>query len=138
MTDEHVPEHRAGGDRDDPVVGEAPPRAHILFSNAVYDKLKFVALVLLPAVGALYYGVAVLWGLPNPDEVVGTIVVVDTFLGMLLGISTQQYKNSDARFDGQIDVVPDYEAGETMMNVSIDPAAVAGKDEVVVKVVKPS
>lgn len=139
MTDNHEPEHRAAdpiNDGEDPVIGDAPPRAHTLFSNGVYDKLKFLALVLLPALGAAYFSLAPLWELPKADEVVGTIVVVDTFLGVLLGVTTRNYNNSDARFDGVIDVHPDYEAGETTMNVSLDPQAVANKDEVVVKVQK--
>lgn len=142
MTENYKPEHRAGGDRDDLVVGEAPPTAHTLFSNSVYDKLKFVAMVFLPALGALYYGIAALWELPKADEVVGTVVVIDTFLGMLLGLSTKQYQNSDARFDGAIVISPGEENDEGVatsdLNVSLDPAALANKNEVVVKVVKPS
>lgn len=139
MSDNYEPEHRAGYSPDDyeePLIGDAPPRANTLFSNNVYDKLKFLAQVLLPALGTLYFGVAGIWGLPHAQDVVGTIVVVDTFLGIVLGLSTQQYKNDDSRFDGHISVESDEEAGETRMNVSLDPAAIAGKDEVLVKVQK--
>lgn len=61
-------------------------------SNKAYDILKWVALYLLPALGTLYFAVASIWGLPAGDKIVGTITALDTFLGVLLGISTSQYK----------------------------------------------
>jgi hypothetical protein len=73
-------------------------------SNRAYDVLKFIAQILLPALGALYFGLAQIWGLPKAEEVVGTITVVDTFLGVLLGLSSKQYNNSDVRYDGAFDV----------------------------------
>ena len=62
------------------------------FSNKTYDILKWVAQYLLPAAGTLYFGLASIWGLPYGEEVVGTITAVDTFLGVLLGISSSNYK----------------------------------------------
>ncbi len=61
-------------------------------SNKQYDILKWIALVLLPAVGTLYFGLAQIWGFPYGEQIVGTITVVDTFLGVILGISNAQYK----------------------------------------------
>lgn len=61
-------------------------------SNETYDILKFVAQILLPALGALYFGLTKWWPLPYGEQVVGTITVIDTFLGTILGISTAQYK----------------------------------------------
>ena len=61
------------------------------FSNKVYDILKFVAQILLPALGTLYFAVGSIWGFPYVEQIVGTITAVDTFLGALLGISTYQY-----------------------------------------------
>lgn len=60
-------------------------------SNDTYDKLKFVAQVLLPASGTLYFALAGIWGLPYGEQIIGTITAVDTFLGALLHISTTQY-----------------------------------------------
>lgn len=60
-------------------------------SNKVYDVLKWVAQIALPAVGALYFALADLWGLPYPTEIVGTITAIDTFLGVILGISSSSY-----------------------------------------------
>lgn len=61
-------------------------------SNKLYDVLKWIAMILLPALGALYFGIARIWGLPYAEEVVGTITCIDTFLGALLGISCAKYK----------------------------------------------
>lgn len=62
-----------------------------MFNNKVYDVLKFIALVLLPAAGTLYFALAGIWGFPYGEQIVGTITAVDTFLGVILGISTAQY-----------------------------------------------
>lgn len=61
-------------------------------SNSVYDALKFIAQILLPAIGTLYFALARIWELPLAEQVVGTITAVDAFLGALLGISTAQYR----------------------------------------------
>ena len=60
-------------------------------SNAWYDRLKFLAQILLPALGTLYFALAGIWGFPYGEQIVGTITAIDTFLGALLGISTYQY-----------------------------------------------
>ena len=60
-------------------------------TNRVYDVLKFIAQILLPALGTLYFALAKIWGFPYAAEVVGTISAVDAFLGALLGISSAQY-----------------------------------------------
>lgn len=60
-------------------------------NNKVYDVLKFVAQIVLPAFGTLYAALVGIWGLPYGTEVTGTVVAVDTFLGALLGISTANY-----------------------------------------------
>lgn len=63
-----------------------------ILSNKQYDILKWVAQILLPALGTLYFALAGIWGFPYGEQIVGTITAVDTFLGVLLGISTKQYK----------------------------------------------
>ena len=65
-------------------------------SNKVYDVLKWIAMVVLPAIGTLYFALAGIWGLPYGEQVVGTITAVDTFLGVVLGVSSVQYKKTAA------------------------------------------
>ena len=67
-------------------------------SNKVYDTLKWIAMYLLPALGTLYFALAGIWGLPYGEQIVGTITAIDTFLGVILGISTTQYNK---RADGK-------------------------------------
>ncbi len=64
-------------------------------SNKLYDILKWVAIILLPALGTLYFALAGIWGFPYAEQVVGTLSAVETFLGVILGISTIQYNKSE-------------------------------------------
>ena len=59
--------------------------------DKVYDILKWIALIALPAIGTLYFGLAGIWGFPYAEQIVGTISCLDMFLGALLGISTINY-----------------------------------------------
>ena len=63
-------------------------------SDKVYDVLKWIALILIPAIGTLYFALAGIWGLPYAEAIVGTLTAVDTFLGAILGISTSMYKKN--------------------------------------------
>ena len=63
-------------------------------TNKNYDILKWIAMVVLPAVATLYFALAGIWGFPYGEEIVGTITAVDTFLGVILAISNAQYKKS--------------------------------------------
>ena len=64
-------------------------------SNKVYDVLKFIAQIVLPALATLYVTIATLWGLPYPDEISGTVMAIDTFLGAILMISSNQYHKKE-------------------------------------------
>lgn len=64
-------------------------------SNKVYDILKWIAMVVLPALGTLYFALAGIWGFPYGEEIVGTITAIDTFLGVILGVSSVQYHKSE-------------------------------------------
>ena len=63
-------------------------------SNKAYDTLKWIAQYLLPAIGTLYFALAGIWELPCGEQVVGTVTAIDTFIGVLLGVSSAQYKKS--------------------------------------------
>ena len=67
-------------------------------SNKVYNVLKWIAMLLLPALGTLYFALAGIWGLPYGEQIVGTITAIDTFLGVILGISAVEYNK---RVDGK-------------------------------------
>ena len=61
-------------------------------NNNVYDKLKFTALIVLPAIATLYASLAGIWDLAFAKEIPATIMALDTALGAILQISTNQYK----------------------------------------------
>ena len=64
-------------------------------SNKMYDVLKWVSQVALPALATFYFTLSQIWGLPCVGEVLGTITAIDTFLGVLLGISNVQYHKNN-------------------------------------------
>jgi len=64
-------------------------------SNKAYDVLKWIATIALPAAGTLYFALAGIWGFPYGEQIVGTITAVDTFLGVILGLSSAQYKKNN-------------------------------------------
>ena len=64
----------------------------MVFSDKVYNKLKWIAQYFLPALGTLYFALSSIWGLPYGEQIVGTVTAVDTFLGVLLGISSKNYQ----------------------------------------------
>lgn len=70
-------------------------------SKKVYDVLKYIAQIGLPALATLYFALATIWGLPYGEQIVGTITAIDAFLGVLLQIDTVNYnkkqedKNND-------------------------------------------
>lgn len=123
MSDSTVPSHAAA------------PKPY--FSDSTYDRLKFIAMIVLPAVGALYFALAGIWGLPAANEVVGTITALDTLLGVLLGVSTSKYNASDAKYDGTIDVVDTGEKKVFSMTLNSDPEELEQKPAVTFKVTPP-
>lgn len=63
----------------------------MMFNDKVYDVLKFIAQIVLPAIATFYVTIASIWGLPLGDEISRTVMAVDTLLGAILMISTAQY-----------------------------------------------
>lgn len=65
-------------------------------NNKVYDVLKWIAQLFLPAVGTLYAALAGIWGFPYGEQIMSTILAIDTFLGAILGLSNMNYKKTVA------------------------------------------
>ncbi len=80
--------------------------SNVTLSNSAYDKLKYVTQIGLPALGSLYFGLSTIWGFPAAEEVVGSIALVTTFLGVLLGISSKNYNAAEV-VGGQIKITPE-------------------------------
>lgn len=64
----------------------------MIFKNSkIYDVLKYVSLIALPALAAFYFGLSKIWGLPYGGEIPATINLIAAFLGTLIGISSIKY-----------------------------------------------
>lgn len=115
-----------------PVTGKTP----IITSGKVYDALHFIALILLPALGALYAAVSGLWGLPSTPEVLGTIVALDTLLGGLVGVSNSQYNASEAKYAGEIQTIQQEGTKIYQLVLSQDPQFLDQAKQLIFKVTK--
>lgn len=107
----------------------------MLFTNSVYNKLKFVVQILLPALATLYFSLGEIWQLPNTSTIMATLTAIAGFLGVLLRMSTKTFNESDhplGKFDGTIVVTPG-EEGATY-KWSADPVALTEKDQVLLKI----
>lgn len=104
---------------------------------SIYDPLKFFTQIVLPALGTLYFALAGIWGLPSAEQVVGTVVAIDTFLGVVLQLSTSAYNNSDAKYDGTIDIIEKEDKMSFTMNLDEDPINIPNMKEVRFRVKPP-
>lgn len=100
-------------------------------SNKTYDVLKFIAQILLPAIGALYFALSSIWGLPYATEIIGTAAAIDTFLGTLLGISSHNYEEPS---DGIMRVYHTADGTTGYLLETEDVEGMANKDKIVFKV----
>lgn len=109
----------------------------LIKSSKVYDALKYIAQVALPALGAAYLGLSQIWGFPNGEEVVGSIVVLDTLLGVLLHLSSTEYEKV-AKYDGAVQIIDGKTKKTYSLELHDDIEDLDGKKEVVLKVKKPT
>lgn len=71
-------------------------------NSKTYDILKFIAQIVLPAIGTLYFALAGIWNFPYGEQIVGTIAAIDAFLGAILGISSARYYKQGKDMDGTL------------------------------------
>lgn len=62
--------------------------------DSLYNVMKWIVIIVLPALATLYAALSAVWAWPFSQEVVTTITAVDTFLGAILCISTANYNSS--------------------------------------------
>lgn len=100
-------------------------------SNQRYDQIKSAVQVYLPGLGALYFTIAQIWGLPYAEEVVGTIAALSLFLGLGLRKASGQY---DERGDGVIEITELDDKIVQNIRPNYDPYQLQRQDQVVLKV----
>lgn len=110
-------------------------RDHLL-SNRTYDRLKKVVVLYFPAGQSFYMGLASLWDLPDPTRVIQTTILINTFLGAVILISTKSYNKSQAKFDGSLDVAETDSSQIFGLGLTTLPEDLANKDQVLLKVNK--
>lgn len=105
----------------------------MLFNSGVYEFLKKLVQIVLPGLSALYFGLAQIWGLPHAVNVVGSIALLTTFLGLCIGISTKTYNNTELKYDG-VAVIQPGQDGSTLHLKNISTEALETKGEILLKV----
>lgn len=104
-------------------------------SNKTYDIGRKLVEIWIPALAALYFGLGKIWDFPATAEVIGSLAVIATFLGAILGISNRRYYATGAAFDGQMHVL-EKEDGTVTYSLELDgdPADFVTKDSIAFKV----
>lgn len=105
-----------------------------LLSNAAYDFLQKVVQLFLPGVGTLYFTLGEIWGFPNGEQVVGTCAAVAVFLGVILRFSNRSYENSDARYDGSVEIRQLEGKKLFQLNINKEPENLQNDDEFLLQV----
>jgi len=108
-----------------------------LLGDSTYNKVKKSATIVLPALSALYIGLAGIWGFPHVEQVVGTLTVLNTVLGGLIQDSKKSYYAANKQYVGELVPEPHPTEENRMIlvaHLNQDPSQVAQMDEVVFKV----
>jgi hypothetical protein len=110
-----------------------------ILNEKIYAFLKWLVLIFLPALSALYFSLGSVYGWANTEQVVGTIAIIATFLGATVGISSKNFNQSDAPFDGDVKVTYDANLDKTVyaleLNENVGVEDIASKDRLTFKVV---
>lgn len=107
-----------------------------ILNNKQYEVAKWLVQIVMPAVASAYFALSQLVGLPAGGTVAGVMAILTTLVGTVLGISTKQYNQSDARFDGYIEAEVDPGGVKTInLVVNGDPeTAIEERDELIFKI----
>lgn len=109
-----------------------------LLGDRSYKTLKQAATLILPAIGTLYFTLAPMWDLPKSEEVVGTIAALNTFLGVVLSLSTmtynKKYSSTGVEYSGSIVIDDSGEKKVFSLELDDDIEVLESRDEVTFKV----
>lgn len=102
------------------------------FTNKVYDKIKWIVAIVIPAIIALYSSLASIWGFPYAEQVIATLAAINVFLGVVMKISTASYQKS---YDGtlHVDTVTDNTTDKYLFEVD-DLDNISDKDHIMLKI----
>jgi len=108
-----------------------------MLNNTLYDRLKFVALIVLPTLATFYLGFGQVWNFPETDKVVTSITLLAAALGAILQISNAKYKADPDGYVTQTGVNPETGLPHTQFSVSKPASELLSKKEVTFKVGTP-
>lgn len=109
-------------------------RPMFMLNDKLYQTTKWTVQIVLPALATLYAALGDLWGFPHLVEVPATLTAIAMFLGIILGISTHGYYQSDDRFDGVMRVNKSSGGQIYDLELTDDPLTLATKSEISFKV----
>ena len=109
-------------------------RPMFMMNDKLYQTTKWTVQIVLPALATLYATLGDLWGWPHLVEVPATFTAIAMFLGIILGISTYGYYNSEERFDGTMRVNKSSSGQLYDLELNDDPLKLATKREINFKV----
>ena len=85
----------------------------MIINSKVYDVMKYITMVVLPAVTTLWLAVGSIWHLPYVEPIGATLSAITVFLGAILGISTSLYNIREQSKDELKDMQKEFEKEET-------------------------
>lgn len=100
-------------------------------TNKTYDALKYVALIIVPALATFVNAIGVVWGVPHTNDLAMTITAVGVFLGAVLGVSSNNY---EPETHGNL-VVTKHD--DVYADFASEPTNLKDGDTIVLKVTKP-
>jgi hypothetical protein len=107
----------------------------LLMSDKQYNALKHAALVGVPALATLYFVIATTWHIPHLDQIMATFTAINTFLGGTAAASSLKYNNSDAKYDGVVEVRDVGADKRTFaLSLNVDPEDIPNMNDVRLKV----
>lgn len=113
---------------------ENPVKPPFVLNNGVYNNLKWIVTIILPSLGTLYFGLSQIWGLSHGEEVLGTVIVAQAFLGAVLGVSTNAYNNSGLKYSGVLNKIESEDKTLYSLELHHPVEDLDKKDEVTLKV----
>lgn len=106
-------------------------------SNAVYDKIRIIVQIWMPAISVFYTAIANIWGFGYVEQIVGTIAAITVLLGAILGLSRKNFNAGNApdqAYDGELLVDSSNPVEGTFMQLDADPTTLTSKDKITLQV----
>lgn len=101
-------------------------------TNKSYDIIKWIVVIVIPAVITLYSTLGGIWDFPYVQEITGTLAAIDVFLGVIMKISSVSYNKE---YDGvlHVDTVNDEATDKYLFEVD-DLDQLTNKDRITLKI----